>query len=172
MHRSPWPLSQEHRPEACMVVCSSDLASVGLLTVVDNAVEDGFKALCVWSHYRVGNLVGVAVFSTLRTPAMAPSPEPQGPKAPRPQGPKAPRPQGPKAPRPQGPKAPRPQGPKAQAPQHPALAPSPEPTEPEAGLQPAPRLAPSAAAGRRHRRRRRPAPGQSARAVRSVRRIR
>ena len=52
-----------------MVVCSSDLASVGLLTVVDNAVEDGFKALCVWSHYSVGNLVGVAVFSTLRTTA-------------------------------------------------------------------------------------------------------
>lgn len=68
-----------------MVVCSSDLASVGLLTVVDNAVEDGFKALCVWSHYSVGNLVGVAVFSTLRTPA--PSPKPQGPKAPRPQTP-------------------------------------------------------------------------------------
>ena len=97
-----------------MVVCSSDLASVGLLTVVDNAVEDGFKALCVWSHYRVGNLVGVAVFSTLRTPALWP--RAPSPKAPRPQGPKAPRPQGPKAPRPQGPKAPRPQGPKAPRP--------------------------------------------------------
>ena len=75
-----------------MVVCSSDLASVGLLTVVDNAVEDGFKALCVWSHYSVGNLVGVAVFSTLRTTAPWPrAPKPQGPKAPG----KAPKPQGP-----------------------------------------------------------------------------
>jgi hypothetical protein len=78
-----------------MVVCSSDLASVGLLTVVDNAVEDGFKALCVWSHYRVGNLVGVAVFSTLRTPALWP--RAPSPKAPRPQAPE------PQAPRPQAP---------------------------------------------------------------------
>jgi len=75
-----------------MVVCSSDLTSVGLLTVVDNAVEDGFKALCVWSHYSVGNLVGVAVFSTLRTTAPWPrAPKPQSPKAPG----KAPKPQGP-----------------------------------------------------------------------------
>ena len=43
-------------------------------------IVDGFKALCVWSHYSVGNLVGVAVFSTLRTPALwprAPSPHPR-----------------------------------------------------------------------------------------------
>jgi len=83
-----------------MVVCSSDLASVGLLTVVDNAVEDGFKALCVWSHYSVGNLVGVAVFSTLRTTPYGPEPP-----APKPQGPKAPRPLAPslQSPKPQAP---------------------------------------------------------------------
>ena len=83
-----------------MVVCSSDLASVGLLTVVDNAVEDGFKALCVWSHYSVGNLVGVAVFSTLRTTPYGPEPQ-----APKPQGPKA---LSPKAPEHQASKAPSP----------------------------------------------------------------
>ena len=61
-----WLLMGEAAPlerEACKVVCSEEAASAGLLAVVDDGVEDGFKAFCVWSHYSVGSALGAVVFS-------------------------------------------------------------------------------------------------------------